>query len=147
MNLEFACLADEAAAADDKLYIHGGGLRRMLVPQVPWVIHLAVAARFNAGLDELGDDHILHLQLEMPDDQVFFPLPPTEITLGLDNIVEDTDQLGLAVVFRIGAIAVRETGWYRFTLLLDVGDDGADRLVTLPLRIVVPAPVGSGLVP
>jgi hypothetical protein len=135
MILEFACLADEATAAEDKLYIHGAGLRRIQVPQVPWVIHLAVAARFNAAVSQLGETHHLHVRLTTPNDQILFPLPETQIVLGTQNIIQDADQLGVAIVFRIGAIAVRETGWHLFSLLIDQAEEP---IVKLPLRIAVP---------
>jgi hypothetical protein len=131
--LDYALLADDATAIDGRLYVHGGGLRVVIVPQIPWVIHFALAARFAAELDEVGDDHTIALRIWEPDGQPVYLVDAASFRLDASNLaVEDDRELQLLTSFRIGALVLRETGWYSVELALD-----GDTVASLPFRVQV----------
>jgi hypothetical protein len=135
MKLDFAMLASDAAAVEGRLYIHGGGLRSFDVPRVPWVEHLAVAAKFTADIDEINARHVLELAAFTPGGRGFFPAAPIEVRLGTEHVDPDWTELGVIVAVRIAALAFSETGWYMFELYVD-----SEPVTELPLRFNVIAP-------
>jgi hypothetical protein len=131
MRLDFAILAEDAAAAEGKLYIHGGGLGRIDAPQLPWVSHLAVAMKFTASLDELGTHHELGLLFLAPDGTTAMDFPMISIDIPIDPPGEDAEELAVVAVIGIGVVAFAAAGWYEFEVRLDT-----DVIERLRLRIV-----------
>lgn len=130
MNLDFALLADGAVVHDAKLYVYGGGLRRIDVSQLPWEVRMSIAARFTADLDEAGDEHEFSVRIVAPDGRSA-ALPSITIALQpRDNIPEDWEDLSAYALADLG-INFASAWWYRFAVSLD-----AEPLVELRLRIV-----------
>ena len=114
-------LAENVAISDHKLYIHGGAIKVVPVPQLPWFTEFALAGRLEAEGDELGTDHTFSVVIFQPDGEMLFPLQPIEFTLGEEHrIAENWDPLQVLVSLKLNPIALRETGWYT----VDVGLDG-----------------------
>jgi hypothetical protein len=133
VNVDYVMLAEDATAAEGRLYIHGGGLRHVVVSQIPWVIHLALVARLYAELDELGDSHSLGMRIWEPDGQPIYPLQTTVFTLNREHLAaEDDNELQVLVSLRVSAIVLREAGWYHAELALD-----GDVVRSMPFHISV----------
>jgi hypothetical protein len=58
MRLDTLILADAASTPPDgKFYIHGGGLTRFVVPQLPYPLGVAVFLRFEVSDEEMRKRH------------------------------------------------------------------------------------------
>lgn len=120
MELDYLMLADAVTVAENKLYIHGGGLASIRVPQVPWPLQLGVAGRFVAQEAELGEQHHFSLVVIEPDGSPVFPIQPIPFTLGPQHYVaEGESELQVLVAIALGPIALRHTGWHTFSFGLD----------------------------
>jgi hypothetical protein len=132
--VDFVMLADAAASANRKLYIHGGGLRRIDAPALPFVCPISVVARFTADLDEAGDAHALKVRLISPADEVLFELGglPVIVPKEPPEVGPDWEEISAAVTLGFAAVVFREEGWHVFSVELD-----DEPLADLRLRIVV----------
>ncbi len=131
MILDFVLLADDAAAEGRKLYIHGGGLRRIEAPVIPVATHLAIAARFTAELAEAGDRHRLGTRLMGRRGEQIVAFPDVPIVIPpRDELGEDWEEISVATVLNFPAIVFFEEGWHTFRIDLD-----GEHLRDLRLRI------------
>jgi hypothetical protein len=131
LKLDFALLAEAAAGAEGKLYLHGAGLRRIDVPQLPWASTLAVVARFTADLEEAGAEHEIQLTVYSPDREEILLPPPIPLVLPTkESLPGDWVEMSAVALAQLtGAFAVE--GWFEFELKLD-----GEHLTTMRLRIV-----------
>jgi hypothetical protein len=138
MRLDFLTLAENVAISERKLYIHGGALSVMRVPQLPWFAELAIGGRFEADEDERGNSHTFSIAVVEPDGDALFPMQPMSLTLGDPHRVADGwDLLQVLVSLKIKPLALRETGWYT----VDVGLDG-ESVAQLSLLVELQLPPG-----
>src|SRR5215218_3754481 len=85
MRFETLLLADNAAAIEGKLYIHGGGITRLTPPQLPWphpLLTFLVRLRADGAAD-LTAEHQLRLGMVDPDGE--FVVPASELLLRHDE--------------------------------------------------------------
>ncbi len=81
VELDFLMLAEGATAINGKLYVHGGALSQVNVPQLPFPAQLAVAGRLTGGVDELGAEHTFSVYVVQPDGEPVFPVAPIPFVL------------------------------------------------------------------
>jgi hypothetical protein len=137
VKLDFAFLADGAVVANNKVYAHGAGLRRVDVPTLPWSLQLSLAIRLTVGLDEPDAVHAIQVRLFAPSgDQVAEYAPLTLNLAKPEPMPSDWDEISAFAVIEF-VLGVGEAGWWRFEVTLD-----EEPLSTLPLKVAVaPQPV------
>src|SRR5579885_3663126 len=129
-------LARAVSSTSGELFIHGGGLRAINVPDTPAAIPLSLGARFFANEDAIGESHSLSVIIHGPSSDSRFESPalafdvqrpeggPTE---GIVNIL-----VAVTVV-----VPISGPGRYRFELLLD-GEPVEERGDGLTLSVATP---------
>jgi hypothetical protein len=132
VKLDFAILAEHIASANKKLYIHGGGLRRIDAPELPIVFPVGVAASFTASLDEAGNTHEVSVEVIDPNGVVELDFGRMDLEIPHAAEGSDWDEITAIIVVQANAIAVQHPGWYVFRLALD-----GEHLTDLRLRVVV----------
>jgi hypothetical protein len=133
LNLDFALIAEAAAAANGKLYLHGAGVRKLDVPILPWNLSLAIVLRFTALPAEQGDSHDLSVFVQAPDGRRVIEGATLSMMVA-EPMSPEADELGLIGVMEF-AFGVAEEGWWQFDLRLD-----EEPLEVLRLKIVVAPP-------
>jgi hypothetical protein len=133
MEVDFVTLADNVAVAENKLFIHGGALSQVRVPQLPWPVQVGAAGRLLAEESELGQTSTLSLVVIQPGGDPLFPMQPIPVTLGEQHrISPDVPNLAVLMAIGIGPLALMETGWYEFNFGLN-----EDPIAYLPLRVSI----------
>jgi hypothetical protein len=136
VKLDFAVLAEAAAVGDRKLFLHGAGLRRFDLPQIPWFAALAIGVRFTAELDEAGDVHSLTLRLLSPSDIEIMRTPRMELAITpADEVPADWEEISVVAALNSSAVAFHEQGWHVVELIVDEGS-ADEQVIHLRLRIV-----------
>lgn len=113
-----------SAPPDGKFYVHGGGLTRLTVPILPFMVpQLGVLVRLEIEEHEVGEMHEFRFALTDPDgDPVGLwptfnaelpPLPPGSPDL------EEGEQRFVVLASNIGAIQVGRKGLHRFQFHVD----------------------------
>jgi hypothetical protein len=133
MRLDTFLLADAVATPQDgKFYIHGGGLSRFEVPDIPFPMPLAMFARFEVSDSELLTSHSLFISLIGP---AGLPnIPPLEIVRAPDKALEpilDGEQRFMQIALSLTALVVR-VGVYHMEISVD-----GEKLGSIPLPVVI----------
>jgi hypothetical protein len=133
MRLETLIMADNAAAAEGKLYLHGAGISRITPPQIPWPHPmLSFVIRLEAhSMEDFLAPHELTLAIEDPDGGLL--LPPRTLTLMHNEppALLEGEPLYANLVFTVAPILFVKEGLHTVKVELD-GEPAA----------AVPLPVG-----
>jgi hypothetical protein len=132
MELETFLLADAAAGADGKLYIHGGGLTRITPPMLPWLQpQLALVLIFRADPEELAQPHEFQLTLLDPDGAAAMPAVEDEIAPA-EHLAAAVpgEESHLHIVLTLSPVRFTRVGAYRFNVAIDGREAGG---VNLPV--------------
>src|SRR5262245_47869243 len=133
MHVETLILADNAVAAEGKLYLHGAGISRITPPQLPWP-HPMLSFVIRLEADDMEDflaSHELTLSIDDPDGNVL--LPPNTLTMSHSEPPQllDGEPLYANLVFTVAPILFRKEGLHSVKIELDAKPAAA-----------VPLPVG-----
>jgi hypothetical protein len=146
-----AILCDHVQAAENKLYISGGGVTRAWVPpEPPHVIKLGVGAIVRVPYTATNQAHSVTISMSDEDGEEVFPYVP--------DGVPDPGPVRLTVPFNLGRppgitpgesqaypvaanfqFGLRRLGGYKFVISVD-----GTAVTELPFRVAT-APVGSGV--
>lgn len=123
MQLDYLLLADAAAAAEGKLYIHGAGWETIYVMTFP-AVHpaIGVAARLRVAWEETNQPHSLEINVvkanEDGDSLLSEPLR-ADINLGRPaNLAPGSDQF-VPLALNITNLRFEEPGSYAVVLRMD----------------------------
>lgn len=120
MILDFLIVADAAIAEHGKLYIHGGGVTRIMPPVMPWHQPLAFCARFimEDGDDPMDERHFSLITQDPAGTATEVvrnaPLPQLPASTWLEG-----EERGLAITVTTPSLVFRIGGTHRVELLLD----------------------------
>jgi hypothetical protein len=121
MKLDTFLLADAVAAHDRKLFVHGGGVSRIAVPEFPFTQpQIALLARFAPEKDEeISEKHTFGLRLVNPDGQELYPI--AEMAVGVDPKKDhvEGEEVYLNLAVQAGPIQLHGPGIYRVEIYLD----------------------------
>jgi hypothetical protein len=137
MRLDTFLLADAVSTPPDgKLYIHGGGITSLTLPELPFVIpQLALLIRVQLEADELAERHAFELSFTDPTGANVVPQlrfvtdPEAPAERG-----EDEERF-IQVAFAFGGLTLSRAGTHTITLL---GDGQKLRQLKLP-AVHIPA--------
>ncbi len=137
LQVDYLVLADAAAAAEGKHYIHGAGWDTLVAPAFP-VIHpaLSVAVRVRVPWSDTNLRHLLELDLIDADGQSILHNPPgvirAPITMGRPaQVAPGSDQV-LPLVFNLHGLQFRQAGTYLVVLRLEGRDVARAPFQVLP---------------
>lgn len=137
MELETLIVADGVSTPPDgKFYIHGGGISRVEVPQLPFPMPLGVLLRFRVDDDDLLRSHRIALVLIGP--RGVPNVPGVEFDLAApDDLPEAVagEERFTNVGLQINAVAVLG-GLYHLQVDLD-----GKRVRNVPIPVIVPSGV------
>lgn len=135
MRFETLMLADNAAAVQGKLYIHGGGITRLTPPQLPWAHPMLTFVLQVVGddVDDLRGQH--QLRLIVADPQGGFIVGPADVTLQHDAPLEllEGEALIAYVSITVAPLLLATEGVHMIHVELD-GEHVAD--LPLPVRVL-----------
>jgi hypothetical protein len=137
LEVEFALLAENATAAAGLLYVHGGGIRTVRVPQLPWAQSVALAARFTCDEGDIDTPHGVRVVVRDPAGLVVVATPPLVVTPQAEDGVALED-IGVLIALRFQTLALHLAGRYELDLLID-----DERATTLPLHVIVGGVLGE----
>jgi hypothetical protein len=136
MRLDAFILADAASTpGDDKFYIHGGGLSRFVVPQLPFPLGVAAFIRFEVDESDIQEAHDFRVA-------VLGPIGPNIGPIDFRSRPQDEpsppllegEQQFMQIALNLPLMIVRQ-GLYRIDLYVD------DELVrSIPVPLVVHEP-------
>jgi hypothetical protein len=121
MRLDTFLLADAVAAHNRKLFVHGGGISRVDVPEFPFTqtqIGLLVRFSFEAG-DAIGEEHAFGLRFLKPDGSELHPLIETPVAVSAERKHVDGEEVHLNLAIQAGPIEFENPGIYRVEIYLD----------------------------
>jgi hypothetical protein len=123
LRLDAIILADHAAAAEGKLYIHGGGITRINVPFVPFAVPmLAIVLRYMIETPEDRAPHTVEMQFQTPGGVHLFPDGSAHVAAipkpTSPQFAEGEEQYFQAVL-AVGSVPIIETGLHTFSVLWD----------------------------
>jgi hypothetical protein len=132
MRLDAFILADAASTpGDGKFYIHGGGLSRFVVPQLPYPLGVALFIRFEIDDEDIRVRHRFRVMVFGPVGPNIHPLEfESEPTKKPPPILEG-EQRFMQIGLNLPLFIVR-TGLYRIELHLD-----GDIVRSIPIPLVV----------
>jgi hypothetical protein len=126
-------LADAAHVADGKLYVHGGGITRFTIPELPAGTRISVVTRL---IIEPGDAGIRSVQLQwlapsgdvilQADGEVSASRPPTGVLEG--------EEPAAVIVLEIPILAIQEYGVHELVFRLD-----GEAIGRRPIVVATPA--------
>lgn len=134
MRLDFMLLADAATASPDgKLFIHGGGVSRIMAPMLPWTQpQIVLVARFEMDQDDdYETPHELQVSATDPDGAVLVPpsrlgVPPQPRPESIEG-----EERYMNMALGLASLMFGREGVYRFELRLD-----GELVRSLPLVVV-----------
>lgn len=133
MRLDAFLIADAVSTPPDgKFYIHGGGLSRFEVPDIPFPMSLGVFARLEVSDDEAIASHNLLFALIGPTGRP--NIPPLEIESGSEKSLEpllNGEQRFMQIAFSMTALVIR-IGLYRMEISVD-----GEQFGSIPLPVVL----------
>jgi hypothetical protein len=144
MNVDYLVLADAAAVADGKLYIHGAGWDNLLSGSFP-VTHpsMSAAIRLRIPWTETNLPHTLELDVVNEDGQSILPTPPGPIrgtvSVGRPPRLQHGQDQVLPLVINVNGLKFDQPGIYAVILRLD-GLDAARS----PFTVSSPSGLASG---
>lgn len=127
--VDYVILADAAAVADGKHYIHGGGWDTLAAPAFP-AAHplLAVAVRLRIPWSDTNLPHLLEVDVIDADGRSILPEPPgpprSPFTVGRPATATPGGDQVLPLVFSLHHVQFPAPGTYAAVVRLD-GDDQA----------------------
>jgi hypothetical protein len=142
MRIETLLIADAVSAPPDgKFYLHGAGITRFNVPQLPTIVQIGLLARFELDEHEPYERHRIQIHFIDPNGvdllkggPELWSDVPTEPPQHVDG-----EQRFLALVINMGGLVIQQEGMYH--LHLDV-DEQTVRAAPLPV-VLVPTPQGQ----
>ena len=131
MQIEFAMLADAAAAPPDgKLYIHGGAFDTISSPQFPCAHpSLTLVIRLVGPRSEAHVSHEVMIRLR--DGEGNEVIPSLNATVQPQQVVAMTPNVNYTVVLAINSLTFSRAGEHRFDIFID-----GQHLKTVPLHLV-----------
>jgi hypothetical protein len=142
MRLDALILADAASTpGDGKFYVHGGGLSRFVVPELPCPLGVALFIRFEVDDEDVRVRHRFRVLVFGP---VALNIQPLEFESAPTNdppplLDGEPRFMQIALNLRLGIVRV---GPYRVEVYVD------DELVrTLPVPLVLASAVENGQAP
>jgi hypothetical protein len=138
VQVDVFLLSDAAtAAADGKLYIHGGGITRINAPTLPITVPVTLAVSLALDADELGRDFHFVWRVVGPDGSPVIPQSEADATAeGRFQGAIEGEQSHLQFTLTM-ALPISQEGIHRLTLEVD---SELVREITLPVVIVPPEP-------
>jgi hypothetical protein len=138
MRLETLLVADAVSAPPDgKFYLHGAGVTRFNVPQLPTFVHMGILVRFELDEHEPYARHQIAIHLTDPKEMDLLKGGPelwTDVPTEPPEYVEG-EQRFIAVVINLGGLMIQQEGMHH----LQVDLDGVTvRAVPLPVVLLVP---------
>src|SRR4030081_1708022 len=137
-------LCDHAAVPPDgKIYIHGGGVHQLYVPQIPGPLRtLYLVVRLSIPWHMLGEPHtvtIHALDLDRKSISSSDPMITTPFELGKPAGHRPGDESAINICAELNGLTIQQPMTIRFHLLID------DQLIaSIPLKVLqMPTPVGS----
>lgn len=120
MRLDAFLLADSATTVEGKLFILGGGVTRLTVPDVPTGFPLlAVVARFRADhIDDLRETHFVRFRMESPDGDLVVDIESIELAAPGAEGAEEEELYG-NLVLSFGPVVLPVIGLYDLGLWVD----------------------------
>lgn len=135
MRLDAFLLSDHAAVAEGKLYVNGGGITRLNVPVIPFVMPtLSVLVRYLVEGPEDFGEHSMALRLETPSGVNLLPEEPvgSMIVARAPAAVDDEEHF-LQMSLNFSGVPIIEKGVHLLSAFLD---DELTRQMTLPVVLV-----------
>jgi hypothetical protein len=140
MRLNALLLADSVTAPPDgKFYVHGGGLTRLIVPGLPFLVPLGALARPEIEEREMGESHEFAFVLIDPNGQQVEGLPhfTAPFPPGTAYDLAPGEQRFVVLALNM-TVAVTDSGLYTFDFRVDGVTMGS-----IPLPVTIVAPVAS----
>ena len=137
-------LCDHASVPPDgKLYIHGGGVHQLLVPQIPGPLRtLFLVVRLSIPWHMLGEPHIVRIQALDLDRNPVGPLDPlvtTPFELGKPPGHRPGDESAINICAELSGLIIQQPMTIRFHLSVDDQTIGS-----LPLKVGQMPPQSMG---
>jgi hypothetical protein len=138
MKLETILVADAVSAPPDgKFYLHGAGITRFNVPQLPTIVHMGILARFELDEHEPYERHRIAIHLTDPNEVDLLKGGPelwTDVPTEPPQHVEG-EQRFLALVINLDSLVIQQEGMHH----LQIDLDGVTiRAVPLPVVLLTP---------
>jgi len=138
MELDYLVLADAAAAAEGKHYIHGGGWDTLFAATYP-VVHpkMAIAVRLRVPWNATNHAHRIEVDVVDEDGNSILPNPPGplrgEINVGRPPTIPVGADQFVPLVFDVVGLQFPQEGSYAVILRID----GLD-MARYPVRLMTP---------
>ena len=137
-------LCDHASVPPDgKIYIHGGGINQLLVPQIPGPLRaLYLVVRLSIPWHMLGEPHtvtVRALDLDRQPVGSADPLITTPFELGKPPGHRPGDESAINICAELSGLTIERPMSLRFHLQVD-----DERIGSLPLKIGAMPPAGGG---
>ena len=132
MQVDYVVLADAAATADGKHYIHGAGWDTIYAAAFP-VQHplLAVAIRLRVPWTATNQPHSLELDIVDEDGHSVLPEPPgvlkAEINVGRPAQLEPAQDQVVPLTFNLRSLTFEMQGSYSVLVRIDGSEEGRSR--------------------
>ena len=132
MRLDLFLLADAAETHNGKLSVLGGGITRVTVQVLPYVIPiLTVVARFRADdIEDLSTPHTATLTLIEPGGDVVFEIGGINLRSESVGQVLPGEEIYSTLVMQFGGVVLATEGVYRIVFRVD---DEVAREMSLPV--------------
>lgn len=132
MRLDVCLLAEAAAGYDGKLFVHGGGVTRIVAPIIPWTHpQLALVVRLELEDGDTQQEHELAVQIEDPSGDPIVPRATFPIQVG-EFLGVEGEGAYVNFALTISPLTFGRAGLHRF--LIEVNGDPV-RTLTLPVVI------------
>src|SRR3981081_2738109 len=136
-------LCDHAAVPPDgKIYIHGGGVHQLFVPQLPGPLRtLFLMVRLSIPWHMLGEPHTVRIRALDLDRVAVGPTDPlitTPVELGKAAGLRPGDESAINICAELSGLPIQQPMTLRFHLLVD-----EETIGSLPLK-VLQMPVSGG---
>lgn len=143
MRLDAFILADAASTpGDDKFYIHGGGLSRFVVPQLPFPLGVAAFIRFEVDGSDICEPHDFRVAVLGPIGPNIRPIDFRSRPLEEPSPpLLEGEQRFMQIALELPLMVVRE-GLYRVDLYVDV-----ELVRSIPVPLVLHQPGGPTVAP
>lgn len=138
MQVDYLVLADAAAAAEGKHYIHGAGWDTIFSGAFP-VQHplLSVAARLRIPWTATNQPHKLGLDVIDADGSSILPDPPGpiagEINMGRPAHLSPGDDQVACLVFNLQGLQFESTGTFSVTFTIDGSEEARSTFKVAPI--------------
>jgi hypothetical protein len=129
-------LCDHAAVPpDNKIYINGGGVHQVFLPQLPAALRsLYLMVRLSIPWHMLGEPHIVRIRALDLDRNPIGPIDPllsTPFELGRPPGHRPGDESAINICAELNGLTIQEAMTIRFHLLVD-----DETLGSLPLKVM-----------